>query len=447
MAPDTSPAEETAAPTRKRSADVVLRPGQVDTSGLDLLRSFGWSSGLDRMLADSVKLQSTALAELQLDMLEPVRRMANEMIRMQTSWLEGALDGVLPDIARSQRVWTEQLGLLDAGQALAPYRQAADTIARMQTSWAAPLAELTRQSSLPAISGIATGLERVFADAVRTAVGPQSSYWASMQADSFIRQIDFSSTTALQAKIAQLADVGELHVELTEQLTHRTPSELPELSASSVSHWRNYVLDLPTGISDDQAHIALVSGRTSLGMVAAEAVTKEDGERDLVVVEERILTPWQRGRQDVVDELYARLHSFDPTVPDLLDGAWDDVQRRGPAAVDKAATCMIEALDRTLRKAAPNDKLLMWFAQSGLDPKLWPDPAKQPSHALRIRYVLRATKDEAKLAVGMTESLLTMNTVLRSKVQSIKHTGQGDITAVRSLLMSTEHLLRMLFLT
>ncbi|WP_331730138.1 hypothetical protein OHV05_35665 (plasmid) [Kitasatospora sp. NBC_00070] len=124
-------------------------------------------------------------------------------------------------------------------------------------------------------------------------------------------------------------------------------------------------------------------------MVAAEVVTTRDEESDLVVVEEQILAPWQRGRLEVVDELYARLRVFDPTVPELLDGAWDDVQRRGPAAVDKAVQCIIEALDRTLRKAAPNEEVSAWFSGAGLDRGLWPDHQKQPSHTLRIRFVLR----------------------------------------------------------
>ncbi|XVV02516.1 hypothetical protein ACQPW3_34945 [Actinosynnema sp. CA-248983] len=35
-------------------------------------------------------------------------------------------------------------------------------------------------------------------------------------------------------------------------------------------------------------------------------------------------------------------------------GAWDDLSRRSPAAAVKAATCMIEVLDRVLRAAAPD---------------------------------------------------------------------------------------------
>ncbi len=298
-----------------------------------------------------------------------------------------------------------------------------------------------------------TALRRTVAQAARTAVIPQSSYWLSLQTQNAIRQVNADSLFTVRTALARLAEVGQLHTDLTEPLARLRTPQIPDPSARPVGHWRNYVLDLPAAPSVDQVDAALLSGQTSLGMVAADAVLSlEPGREDETVlrVDQEIIDPWQQARQQVVEELYARLRVFDSSVPGLLDGAWHEVQRQGPAWPTKAANCIVEALDRTLRKAAPNEELATWFPTSGLNRNLWPEDLKQPPHALRIRYLLRTTKDEAKMVAAMHDSLceklLIMNTVLRSKAQSTKHTEQGDIASVRSLLMSAEYLLQMLFL-
>ncbi|WP_331730141.1 hypothetical protein OHV05_35670 (plasmid) [Kitasatospora sp. NBC_00070] len=104
------------------------------------------------------------------------------------------LDRVLADVAKVQEEWAgRQLDILTS-QALEPIRRITDEITKKQMSWAVPLEELARRALLPEISSLAvpqsTGLEKVFADIARVVSGPQSSYWTSIQVESFIRQID-----------------------------------------------------------------------------------------------------------------------------------------------------------------------------------------------------------------------------------------------------------------
>jgi hypothetical protein len=70
-------------------------------------------------------------------------------------------------------------------------------------------------------------------------------------------------------------------------------------------------------------------------------------------IQSDVLAPWQTARLDLAGKLYAVLGALDPKVPDLLDGAWDDLSRRGPAAAEKIANLVVEVLDRTLRAAGP----------------------------------------------------------------------------------------------
>jgi hypothetical protein len=81
-------------------------------------------------------------------------------------------------------------------------------------------------------------------------------------------------------------------------------------------------------------------------------------------VELTVLVASEPGRLQAARELYARLGWIDPTVPDLLEGAWEDIERNGPSAASKAAHYIVEVLDRTLRATAPDDAVREWRSRA-----------------------------------------------------------------------------------
>ncbi|MFD4659630.1 hypothetical protein ACFWP2_28845 [Kitasatospora sp. NPDC058444] len=433
---------EVAMPIHRMIADISKSQSVLDQHGIATASLKSTLDSVSRMMAGQLKLSGINTA------VESLGRGAAEQVRL--SGLSGTLDSVSRMMAGQLKASGLNTTLESLGRGAAEQVRLFGLSGTAESFGRADARPVLVDLAKSAVLGYpAASVRNAFADAARMAAGPQNSYWLSIQAQKAILQVEADRTLPLTATLAQLTEIGQLHADLTGALSRVRIPDAPDLSARPVGHWRNYIADLPPLPTPGHIENVLVSGQTSLGIVAAEvAISADPDERDDAAfdVEQQILAPWQQARQDVVDELYAHLREFDPTVPGLLDGAWDDIARQGPGAVDKAASCIVEALDRTLRKAAPNDVLKAWFPTSGLDRKLWPDPDKQPPHALRIRYIAGPSKEEAKVAIGMVESILVMNTHIRGRVQSIKHTGQGDINSVRALLMSAEHVLRMLFL-
>lgn len=141
-----------------------------------------------------------------------------------------------------------------------------------------------------------------------------------------------------------------------------------------------------------------------------------------------------------------RLGGIDPSVPELLAGAWDDLERNGPAAVEKASHCVIEVMDRTLRAAAPDAEVREWHRQSGRPKSEWEDQ-ERPPHALRIKFLAQGLGGARTVAVAQFDSLTSLHTALRSRLQASKHASRGDLATVRSLLVCAEALLTLLFLS
>jgi hypothetical protein len=159
-----------------------------------------------------------------------------------------------------------------------------------------------------------------------------------------------------------------------------------------------------------------------------------------------VLLPWEEGRLKLGRDLRDRLGAIDSSVPELLAGAWDDLERNGPAAVEKAAHCITEVLDRTLRAAAPDAEVREWHSQAGRPAAEWED-RERPPHSLRVKFLAQRLGGERTVVVAQFDSLATLHKTLRSRLQAIKHASAGDLTTVRSLLLVTEDLLALLFLS
>lgn len=209
-----------------------------------------------------------------------------------------------------------------------------------------------------------------------------------------------------------------------------------------------YTGSLPTPPSLIAARNSVIASEAIGGLLGSEILTAglaEDLEAEATErIDANIIAPWEAGHNCARADLLTVLRGLDPTVPELLAGAWDDVSRQGPAAVSKIANCSVEALDRCLRAAAPPHDLLAWIGTTDRQKALL-DEKGRPTRAARVRYVLRSRNNDLKLVEAHVESLVTMAASLNSRIQAAKHASTTNVSAVRSYLITVESVLHLLF--
>lgn len=264
------------------------------------------------------------------------------------------------------------------------------------------------------------------------------SHFEQMMADT--ATVQFSQSNLVK----DLASITKAQVNFTDWVVQQDASShlLGEISGRPLGLWRGFVDSLPAEPDDRVLLASVTTGRVGLGLLGADVLQTGVDDADFVEVavehvESDVLAPWQQGRLDAVGELYARIVVIEPTVPELLQGAWEDVQRDGPAAASKAAHCCVEALDRTLRAAAPEDAVRQWHAATGRPANEFTSNGK-PTRAVRVRYIVRAAGGVKKLIVEECESLTTLLAPLMERLEAVKHASIGDVMLTRSLLMATE---------
>src|SRR5262249_2227497 len=145
---------------------------------------------------------------------------------------------------------------------------------------------------------------------------------------------------------------------------------LGELGGKPLAQWRDFIGTLPLEPAPWQLRASVLSGYSGLGILGADLLTSGASDAGLVEagsarIEADVLEPWEEGPLDVGRALRKRLGEIDPSVPELLEGAWHELKWPSPAAVSKAANCVIEVLDRTLRAAAPEAAVREWHRHSG----------------------------------------------------------------------------------
>lgn len=209
------------------------------------------------------------------------------------------------------------------------------------------------------------------------------------------------------------------------------------LSADPLRRYRQFLDALPTEPLDAQLLLSLAGGRGVNGLMGAELLTGDVDEDDkadaAALVDVEIIEPWTAGPASARSELLVVLGGIDATVPELLNGAWDDLVRQGPAALTKIANCAVEALDRSLRAAARDDDVLQWVVASKKPPEFI-DAKGRPTRAGRLHYLLRDRKGERKLIDSQASALVVVHGELISRLQASKHASAGNVAAVRAYL-------------
>ena len=288
------------------------------------------------------------------------------------------------------------------------------------------------------------------------AAGSSFRAWRSaLVAQNHIGSLISSSWTSglarqmIQPLLLDISSVSDTAVRLTERVA-AIPRRGELTAGAALPLWQREVARLGRDrVSVPALRSAGAGGHGVLGLLATTAIgaPAEKGLSGLLaVVETEVVEPWTLGRIGWQDQMFEAVGRLDPQIPELLRGAWDDVSRRGPAAVSKISNCIVEAVDRSLRAAAPDDEVRIWFSEANLPASCWDAGRRRPTRNLRIRYVLREShRDNIRLAETHCELVAELARSLVDATQSTKHTGDAAIGRVRSLLVTAEALLSMLF--
>ena len=223
----------------------------------------------------------------------------------------------------------------------------------------------------------------------------------------------------------------------------------PSASGRPTRELRSYLTAMPVSPEADDLRFAVRASRGVAGLVAADllespgVIEREAGE----LLEKEVVEPWVSGPQRSRDVLFARLGALDAAIPELLQAAWDQVERKGPAAVSMASHAVVESLDRTLRAVAPNDAVLEADAGGRLPENSTYDRDGQlaPTRTGRIAYALLERRSgQTKLVAAQAKSLSNTVKVVHQELQSGKHASEGTVGLIRTYLVSIEHVLMQL---
>jgi len=211
-----------------------------------------------------------------------------------------------------------------------------------------------------------------------------------------------------------------------------------------------YLNGLPARPIARRAAVARHGGDTQTGLLIAESLTAadlDDDDRDELAEQLTVVTleAWRTGPADARDDLFEALAELDPSLPDWLKAAWDDIVRDGPKAASKVANCTIECIDRALRIVAPVDDVTTWIAQVGVK-QGWMDKSR-PTRRAKVMFVMRHRSNrDARLAVSQVEALATLVQDVAGNLQSVKHGDAPAMAVMRGWVQAAEGALSQLLL-
>jgi hypothetical protein len=214
-------------------------------------------------------------------------------------------------------------------------------------------------------------------------------------------------------------------------------------SALPASLLGEFVDGLGSGPSGLDVLAGASAGRGVAGLVAVDVLARPRGQGSdpADLFEDEVAAPWLDGPARARTELMDALASVDAALPELLEGAWEDVERQGRAAVVKIASCAVEALERALRALAPEDDVLAWHAAGGRPTSELSNG--RPTHGCRVRYVLRDGK-RGRLAAAQADAVVVQVNELRSALQAGKHASAAAVSSLRAHLLAVEAVLHQL---
>ena len=231
------------------------------------------------------------------------------------------------------------------------------------------------------------------------------------------------------------------------------------LAAAPLAAYRRYIEPLEDDPDPHRLRMGALASFGIGGAAASQVLLVDDGDADgdeLIVVErvaeqftDELIAPWRASQIGAAEDLRERLGALDRKIPEMLDGAWAEIDRPGPAQLEKLSQCAVEAIDRTLRAAAPDAAVTDWLAATGLTSGkklvLYSETGRLTRQA-RIRYITRDRTSDSKLIENQNLALSGLVGELVSRFNAGKHASAGAMAQARSMLMQVEALLSQLLL-
>lgn len=249
---------------------------------------------------------------------------------------------------------------------------------------------------------------------------------------------DIVGTNAATARVVGLFAAQNKGLMLAPAISARPTRELRALLAGLPSAPDSGVLDFASQASRGIAGITAADLILTGGTIDTEAVE---------LLEAEVVEPWVSGVDTSRQVLFVRLGTLNPDVPDLLRGAWHQVEANGPAAASMASHAAQEVIDRTLRAVAP-DELVMRLDAAGRLPKdsTYEKEGKlRPTRVGRIAAALHERHPrEAKVVAAQAKALAVSVSYLSENFQAGKHGSSGSVGLVRTYLVSAEAFLTQL---
>lgn len=217
----------------------------------------------------------------------------------------------------------------------------------------------------------------------------------------------------------------------------------PAISARPTRELRSFLVGMPVVPDLEDLTFAVRASRSVAGLAAADLIVADGIIEDEAgeLLEAEIVEPWLTGPEAARNLLFSRLDALDAHVPDLLRGAWTQVETDGPAATSMASHAVQEAIDRTLRALAPAELVLRLFAAGRLpnNSVYEKDGQRHPTRAGRIAAALHERHPgETKLIAAQAKAIAASVAFLSDSLQSGKHASAGTVGLVRTWLVSVE---------
>lgn len=242
----------------------------------------------------------------------------------------------------------------------------------------------------------------------------------------------FGASSAVNAMLAEsVGGLSSLAAEIASTTARLSTLSLPkgkwfENVDLGINSWSNLVKVMPPQPSPHQLGSLSVMGSGALA-VAETGLILVDREFS---PEDSAPDPFALQRE----RFRARLMVLGPDLIDRLDGAWERVSRPGPDAASQAAHSLVEFIDWTLRRAAPDEDVLAWHRDTGR-PSDELNRSGLATRALKIRYIMRDRADETDSAEMQVRSVTEIMNYLQKK----KHAqGDKELRAVARLIPGIE---------
>ncbi len=235
----------------------------------------------------------------------------------------------------------------------------------------------------------------------------------------------------------QLFDTSKFITSISESLisAHRLYEPVVQALEKTMLGWRDMTrLAVPRDISAERLFAAGLATRDAT--LAVEVILEPDEEVE-------VPAGWTDGPTQVREQLRARLAAIDPKVLTKWDGAWERLWAPGPDAASQAAGSVVELIDWTLRRAAPDKVVLRWHSD-GKRPVHELDDKGRPTRGLRIKYLMASRNPRlVKAASHLSEGTIA----LLAEMQGGKHGLEfDDLEAVKFTLYAVEGALGLIFL-